>query len=77
MVKLKNLSSSRLRKILQKKLVLLYLIIVLKKTSKVDFLMDQQTLINFNLILLKQDFSLSNNLVTFRCKKMNKSQLKK
>ena len=64
MVKLKNLSSSRLRKILQKKLVLLYLIIVLKKTSKVDSLMDQQTLINFNLILLKQDFSLSNNLVT-------------
>ena len=77
MVKLKNLSSSRLRKILQKKLVLLYLIIVLKKTSKVDSLMDQQTLINFNLILLKQDFSLSNNLVTFRCKKMNQSQLKK
>ena len=77
MAKLKNLSSSRLRKILQKKLVLLYLIIVLKKTSKVDSLMDQQTLINFNLILLKQDFSLSNNLVTFRCKKMNQSQLKK
>ena len=77
MAKLKKLSSSRLRKILQKKLVLLYLIIVLKKTSKVDSLMDQQTLINFNLILLKQDFSLSNNLVTFRCKKMNQSQLKK
>ena len=77
MVKLKNLSSSRLRKILQKKLVLLYLIIVLKKASKVDSLMDQQTLINFNLILLKQDFSLSNNLVTFRGKKMNQSQLKK
>ena len=64
MAKLKKLSSSRLRKILQKKLVLLYLIIVLKKASKVDSLMDQQTLINFNLILLKQDFSLSNNLVT-------------
>ena len=77
MAKLKKLSSSRLRKILQKKLVLLYLIIVLKKASKVDSLMDQQTLINFNLILLKQDFSLSNNLVTFRCKKMNQSQLKK
>ena len=77
MAKLKKLSSSRLRKILQKKLVLLYLIIVLKKASKVDSLMDQQTLINFNLILLKQDFSLSNNLVTFRGKKMNQSQLKK
>ena len=77
MAKLKKLSSSRLRKILQKKLVLLYLIIVLKKASKVDSLMDQQTLINFNLILLKQDFSLSNNLVTFRGKKMNQLQLKK
>ena len=77
MAKLKILSSSRLRKILQKKLVLLYLIIVLKKASKVDSLMDQQTLINFNLILLKQDFSLSNNLVTFRGKKMNQLQLKK
>ena len=77
MAKLKKLSSSRLRKILQKKLVLLYLIIVLKKASKVDSLMDQQTLINFNLILLKQDFSLSNNLVTLWGKKMNQLQLKK
>jgi hypothetical protein len=77
MAKLKKLSSSRLKKILQKKLVLLYLIIVLKKTSKVDSLMDQQTLISFNLILLKQDFSLSNYLVTFRGKKMNQLQLKK
>ncbi len=77
MVKLKKLSSSQLRKIFRKKLVLLYQIKVLKKTIKIKSQMDQQTLINFNLILLKQDFSLSNNLVTFRGKKMNQLQLKK
>ena len=77
MAKLKKLSSSQLRKIFKKKLVLLYQIKVLKKTIKIKSQMDQQTLINFNLILLKQDFSLSNNLVTFRGKKMNQLQLKK
>jgi len=76
-VKLRKFYNNQLKKMFVRYRILLFQIKVLRKTNKDKFLMDHQTIMNYNLILLKQQFSLDKKLETFRSKKMSQSLLKK
>jgi hypothetical protein len=77
MFKLRKLYNNQSRKMFARYRILLFQIKALKKTSKDKFLMDLQTIMNYNLILLKQPFSLKKSLEIFRGKKMSQMLLRK